>query len=32
MNKAKMKNTFAISIPYWKDSLQMCVQRLKEQA
>jgi dTDP-4-dehydrorhamnose reductase len=32
MNKAKMKNTFAISIPYWKDSLQMCTQRLKEQA
>jgi dTDP-4-dehydrorhamnose reductase len=32
MNKAKIKNTFAISIPYWKDSLQMCVQRLKEQA
>jgi len=32
MNKAKMKNTFAISIPYWKDSLKTCIKRLQEQS
>ena len=29
LNKAKIKNTFAITIPYWKDSLQECLDLLK---
>ena len=31
LNKAKIKQTFALSIPYWKDSLQTCIKRLQEQ-
>jgi len=27
-NKQKIKDTFGISIPYWKDSLQVCLQQL----
>jgi dTDP-4-dehydrorhamnose reductase len=29
LNKAKIKNTFDITIPYWKDSLQACLDILK---
>ena len=29
LNKAKIKNTFEITIPYWKDSLQECLDVLK---
>lgn len=29
LNKAKIKNTFEIIIPYWKDSLQECLEALK---
>ena len=29
LNKAKIKNTFDITIPYWKDSLQECIDVLK---
>lgn len=29
LNKAKIKKTFDISIPYWKDSLQECLVALK---
>jgi dTDP-4-dehydrorhamnose reductase len=29
LNKAKIKNTFAIIIPYWKDSLKACLDVLK---
>ena len=29
LNKAKIKNTFEITIPYWKDSLQACLDVLK---
>ena len=29
LNKAKIKNTFDITIPYWKDSLQECLGVLK---
>ena len=32
LNKAKIKQTFALSIPYWKDSLQTCIKRLQEQS
>jgi dTDP-4-dehydrorhamnose reductase len=32
LNKAKIKETFDLTIPYWKDSLKMCVKRLEEQA
>lgn len=31
LNKAKIKQTFALSIPYWKESLQTCIKRLQEQ-
>jgi dTDP-4-dehydrorhamnose reductase len=31
LNKAKIKQTFELSIPYWKDSLQTCIKRLQEQ-
>jgi dTDP-4-dehydrorhamnose reductase len=31
MNKAKIKQTFDLAIPYWKDSLQTFIQRLQEQ-
>jgi dTDP-4-dehydrorhamnose reductase len=31
LNKAKIKQTFNLSIPYWKDSLQTCIKRLQEQ-
>lgn len=29
LNKTKIKNTFDITIPYWKDSLQECLDVLK---
>jgi dTDP-4-dehydrorhamnose reductase len=29
LNKAKIKDTFDIKIPYWKDSLQNCIDVLK---
>ena len=29
LNKAKIKDTFDITIPYWKDSLQSCLDVLK---
>lgn len=32
MNKAKIKQAFGIEIPYWKDSLKVCLQKLQEQA
>jgi len=32
LNKAKIKQTFELSIPYWKDSLQTCIKRLQEQS
>jgi len=28
MDKSKIKSTFGISIPYWRDSLSTCVERL----
>ena len=31
LNKVKIKQQFNVSIPYWKDSLQQCLQILKEQ-
>jgi dTDP-4-dehydrorhamnose reductase len=31
MNKTKIKQTFDLTIPYWKDSLQTCIKRLQEQ-
>ena len=32
MNKAKIKSTFGLKIPYWRDSLMVCITILKEQA
>lgn len=28
MDKTKIKNTFSIQIPYWRDSLQVCLERI----
>jgi dTDP-4-dehydrorhamnose reductase len=28
MDKSKIKNTFGILIPYWRDSLEVCIERL----
>lgn len=28
LNKSKFKNTFGITIPYWKDSLQVCLEKM----
>ena len=32
MDKSKIKTTFSISIPYWRDSLAVCLQRLQSEA
>ena len=29
LNKLKIKNVFGITVPYWRDSLKICVERLK---
>lgn len=31
LNKSKIKNTFGIEIPYWRDSLQLCLNRLEKE-
>ncbi|MDQ1325830.1 MAG: dTDP-4-dehydrorhamnose reductase [Campylobacterota bacterium] len=31
LNKAKIKNTFNVEIPYWKDGLDDCLKRLGER-
>jgi dTDP-4-dehydrorhamnose reductase len=28
MDKAKIKHTFGLKIPYWRDSVAICIQRL----
>jgi dTDP-4-dehydrorhamnose reductase len=30
MDKSKVKTTFNIEVPYWRDSLQLCISRLKQ--
>jgi dTDP-4-dehydrorhamnose reductase len=30
LSKAKIKNTFNVAIPYWRDSLKICLKRLEE--
>ena len=30
LNKAKIKEHFDIEIPYWKESLQACLQRISD--
>lgn len=30
LNKSKIKNTFGVAIPYWKDSLKDCIDRLEK--
>ncbi len=30
LNKAKIKSTFDLKIPYWKDSLKVCLEKLKK--
>jgi len=31
LNKAKITHSFDLEIPYWKDSLQICIKRLQEE-
>jgi len=31
MNKAKIKKAFNIDIPYWRDSLRMCIEKMEKQ-
>ncbi len=31
LNKAKIKDTFKLRIPYWRNSLKSCLQKLNEQ-
>lgn len=31
MDKTKIKQTFEMEIPYWRDSLAICIERLKHQ-
>jgi dTDP-4-dehydrorhamnose reductase len=31
MNKAKIKSHFNLEIPYWKDSLALCIQNIQEK-
>ncbi|MBD1386209.1 dTDP-4-dehydrorhamnose reductase [Mucilaginibacter rigui] len=31
MDKTKVKQTFGLEIPYWRDSLVICINRLKQQ-
>jgi dTDP-4-dehydrorhamnose reductase len=31
MNKTKIKETFGIEIPYWRDSLLECISKIKDQ-
>ncbi len=30
LNKAKIKSTFGIDVPYWKDSLKICLEKLNK--
>ncbi|AMR31744.1 NAD(P)-dependent oxidoreductase [Mucilaginibacter sp. PAMC 26640] len=30
MDKTKVKKTFGIEIPYWRDSLQVCINKIKQ--
>jgi dTDP-4-dehydrorhamnose reductase len=32
LNKSKIKATFGIEIPYWRDSLKICLNKLREDA
>ena len=32
MDKTKIKQTFGLQIPYWRDSLAICIDRLKKQS
>lgn len=32
LNKSKIKATFGLDIPYWRDSLQVCLLKLQEDA
>ncbi len=30
MNKKKVKDTFGFSVPYWRDSLEVCIKKIKQ--
>lgn len=31
LNKQKIKETFGVSVPYWKDSLKQCIEKLQNK-
>lgn len=31
MNKSKIKSTFGLTIPHWRDSLEVCILKIREQ-
>ncbi len=31
LNKSKIKNAFSLDIPYWKDSLDVCLRKMGER-
>lgn len=31
LNKSKIRNTFGIEIPYWKDSLKICLEKIEKE-
>ncbi|MBQ5827796.1 MAG: sugar nucleotide-binding protein, partial [Bacteroidales bacterium] len=31
LDKTKIKNTFGVAVPYWVDSLKVCIGNLKKQ-
>jgi dTDP-4-dehydrorhamnose reductase len=31
LDKTKIKNTFGVAVPYWVDSLKVCIENLKKQ-
>ena len=31
LNKQKIKETYSIDVPYWKDSLALCIKNLQKQ-
>ena len=30
LNKSKIKNTFGLQIPYWRDSLKVCIEKMEK--
>jgi len=32
LDKSKLKRDFGVMVPYWKDSLVICIRQLEEKA